>query len=122
MPAAVAASGSLRMRHAGDGKVRAFGLLLDCGSPGSKSEDGPASGQADRDDYGRTATAATTTGPPQSRQPPRAARSAQMLSGTPGSAMPAAVTGHRGFRSRPVPALLEGCVMAAGPACRRFLR
>jgi hypothetical protein len=67
--------------------------------------------------------AATMTGPPHSRPPlppPRAARPAQMLSGTPGSAMPAAVTGHRGFWCQPVPALLECSVMAAGPVCRRF--
>ena len=43
------------MQPSGDGKVRACGLLA-CGSPASMSENEPASGHADRDDHGRTAS------------------------------------------------------------------
>ena len=73
--------------------------------------------------------AATVTGPPHGRPSgaSRAGRPGQMLSGTPGpvppaARLPAAVVPGAGPAGRPSPAGLKGCVMAAGPACRRFLR
>ncbi len=73
--------------------------------------------------------ASAVTGPPQG-WPSRmswAGRPGQMLSGTPGpvppaARLPAAVAPGAGTAGWPSPAGLKGCVMAAGPACRRFLR
>ena len=74
--------------------------------------------------------AATVTGPPHGRPslvPTGPGRPGQMLSGTPGpvppaTRLPATVVAGAGPAGRPSPAGLKGCVMAAGPACRRFLR
>src|SRR6185437_230138 len=74
--------------------------------------------------------ATVVTGPPHgapSPVPPDSGRPGQMLSGTPGPAGPAARPGAAVApgadpAGSPFPAGLKGCVMAAGLACRRFLR
>ncbi len=108
------------------GRPAAAAALMTAGEPPAAATRSPG-----RENASMTRrAAATVTGPPHGRPSlasPGAGRPGQMLSGTPGPVppavrLPATVVSGTRPAGRPSPAALKGCVMAAGPACRRFLR